>query len=330
MPHHHVFRWDLDKTYLATPFESLRGLVRTFFEPAEAKITYPGAAPILRAIARRPHHHLFILSGSPRQMAKVLTSKLALDGVEPEGMTLKPSLEILLSGRFRALREQLGYKLPALLEARILAPHGSAETLVGDDVEIDALIYSIYADLLAGRVGRDLLDELLGQAGSPREIRAKAAGDLEMASAGPGVDRILIHLAKKTPPAELAHYGSRLVAVYNYFQLALLLFRAGRVGPLAVAEAAAEVDAADRGSLPAWAAEFVARGAVGPSDVERWLDMLPEPSDPVAESIRRAVRAAERIPVAPAEAPDYATLYRATREERAADREKAKPMGDLS
>ena len=31
-----VYRWDLDKTYLLTDFDSLRGIVRTAMEPAWA------------------------------------------------------------------------------------------------------------------------------------------------------------------------------------------------------------------------------------------------------------------------------------------------------
>ena len=43
-----IFRWDLDKTYLQTDFDSVRALLRTAFEGAEAKRTVPGAATLLR------------------------------------------------------------------------------------------------------------------------------------------------------------------------------------------------------------------------------------------------------------------------------------------
>ena len=77
----HVYRWDLDKTYLETDFDSLRGLVRSATEPASAKRAVPGAAALLRAISGQPGSRVFILSGSPVQMRRTLEEKLALDGV---------------------------------------------------------------------------------------------------------------------------------------------------------------------------------------------------------------------------------------------------------
>ena len=39
----HVFRWDLDKTYLRTEFDSLADLAKSAFETAADKQAYPGA-----------------------------------------------------------------------------------------------------------------------------------------------------------------------------------------------------------------------------------------------------------------------------------------------
>ena len=47
-----IYRWYLDNTYLQTEFVSLRALVRTAFEGAEAKRTVPGAATLLRELRR--------------------------------------------------------------------------------------------------------------------------------------------------------------------------------------------------------------------------------------------------------------------------------------
>ncbi|MBI4613987.1 MAG: hypothetical protein HY720_10295 [Planctomycetes bacterium] len=324
MPRHHVFRWDLDKTYLQTPFESLRGLVRTFFESAGSKVAYPGAAPVLRGIARRPGHHLYILSGSPKQMAKVLYTKLALDGVEPEEMTLKPSLEHLLKGRFRAIREQMGYKLPALLESRTRAPVGSAETLVGDDAELDPLIYSLYADLLARRIGAETLELVLAEAGVEEEERETARANLGLAPPDRGVERILIRLARETPPAELSVYGRRLVPVRDYFQIALLLFEAGRLGPVAVAEAARDVAAAGGGSgvVAESGVELVQRGAVEPAAVRAWLAAIPDSTWEIRRPLLDALELAATeedaaLPPSPDTTPDYLALYRSLRASKA-------------
>ena len=44
----HIFRWDLDKTYLHTDFDSWIDLVRTAVETPERKRTVPGAAALIR------------------------------------------------------------------------------------------------------------------------------------------------------------------------------------------------------------------------------------------------------------------------------------------
>lgn len=325
MPRDHIFRWDLDKTYLQTDIERFRGLVKAFFEPASAKVAYPGAAPVLRAVARRPTNHLYILSGSPRQMARVLQEKLTIDGVAPRGMTLKPNLKNLLKGRFGALREQLGYKLPALLETRADGPEAAGETLVGDDVEIDPLIYSLYADLVARKVGPELLEEILGEAGTPASVRERATRDLERIPSGPRVERILIHLSGGTPPGLLDGYGPRLVAARDYLQVALVLFADGRIGPYAVTECLREVATLDRSKTLESTRELLARGSVTARAVAAWLESIDDPSDPLLDgfAVEIAPFASSATSGSPGPAlgvPDYLALYReyrATRPSRA-------------
>src|SRR5688572_29714885 len=147
----HVTRWDLDKTYLRTEFETVRDLLRTAFERPDEKRTHAGAATLLREMARASAL-VHILSGSPEQMRRRLEGKLRLDGITWDAFTLKPNLENVLRLRFRAVRDQLGYKLPKLLDARAHGvptgplvdgdePPGAAhgkETLFGDDAEADA------------------------------------------------------------------------------------------------------------------------------------------------------------------------------------------------
>ncbi|MGZ5966529.1 MAG: hypothetical protein ACXWP4_02595, partial [Polyangiales bacterium] len=47
----HVARWDLDKTYLRTEFDTLRDLVRTALERADEKRSHPGASVVIKAPA---------------------------------------------------------------------------------------------------------------------------------------------------------------------------------------------------------------------------------------------------------------------------------------
>src|SRR6202046_3982431 len=113
----HIARWDLDKTYLRTEFDTLRDLVKTALERPDQKRTNPGAATLLREMVRAGIS-VHILSGSPEQMRRRLEDKLRLDGISWDSFTLKPNLQNVLRLRFRALKDQLGYKLPALLQAR--------------------------------------------------------------------------------------------------------------------------------------------------------------------------------------------------------------------
>ena len=218
----HTFRWDLDKTYLRTEFDSLGDLARSAIETAADKRAYPGASALLRAL-RQDGHRICIVSGSPTQMRQVLAAKLALDGVAYDEFVLKNNLKNLLRGRFRSLRAQIPYKLPAMLQSRIGAA-ATAETLFGDDAEADAIIYCLYADLVAERVTLADLERVLI---ASRAYDDDAARILDLARRVPkqdAVNRLFIHLDRRSAPVGFRHYGPRLVPVFNYFQAALVLY----------------------------------------------------------------------------------------------------------
>src|ERR1700756_735658 len=63
-----VYRWDLDKTYLKSEFETFRDLVKSAFEGAEQKQSVPGAAALLRELKKGEGVRVCFISGSPRQM----------------------------------------------------------------------------------------------------------------------------------------------------------------------------------------------------------------------------------------------------------------------
>jgi hypothetical protein len=241
----HIARWDLDKTYLRTDFDTLRDIVRTALERPDEKRTNPGASTLLREMVRagiRVH----ILSGSPEQMRRRLEDKLRLDGITWDTFTLKPNLQNLLRLRFRAVRDQLGYKLPALLRARSAAVEGDAagptrETLFGDDAEADAYVYSLYADLAAGRVGEDVLLRVLHRGRVYEDVIAETVETARRIEPFDAVERILIHLERQTPPDDFGGYGPRVVPFYNYLQAAFALFEDGRLGPDGVLRVAVEL-----------------------------------------------------------------------------------------
>jgi hypothetical protein len=242
----HIARWDLDKTYLRTEFDSLRDLVKTALERPDQKRTNPGASTLLREMVRagiRVH----ILSGSPEQMRKNLEDKLRLDGITWDSFTLKPNLQNLLRLRFRAVRDQLGYKLPALLRARAKVTDGGEaaatcrETLFGDDAEADAYVYSLYADLLAGRIGEDVVLQVLERNRVYDDVVAETIDAVRSIQHAEVVERILIHLERQTPPDDFRTYGPRVVPFYNYLQAAFVLQEDGRLGADGVLRVAVEL-----------------------------------------------------------------------------------------
>jgi hypothetical protein len=223
----HVFRWDLDKTYLRTEFDSMRDLIKSAFETAADKKAYPGATALLRALRAGDGHRECIISGSPSQMRTVLAAKLALDGVEFDEFVLKNNLKNIVRGRFRALRAQIPYKLPALLESRAGTPPAPAETLFGDDAEADAIIYCLYADLVAGLVPLTDLERILEAARAYPDEVVRTMTAAERVPKGDVVRRVIIHLDRRSPTAGFRRFGHRLVPVYNYFQAALILYADG-------------------------------------------------------------------------------------------------------
>jgi hypothetical protein len=237
----HISRWDLDKTYLRTEFDTVRDLVRTAFERADEKRTNPGAATLLREMARAGVT-IHILSGSPEQMRRRLEDKLRLDGIVWDSFILKPNLQNMLRLRFRALKDQLGYKLPALLDARsLLGESDSHETLFGDDAEADAFVYSLYADIMAGRAGEELV-HAIGERGRVYEdVLENVLRQVRVVKGAKVVERILIHLEQQTPPGDFAVYGPLVVPFYNYLQAAFVVHEDGRLPAAGVLRVATEL-----------------------------------------------------------------------------------------
>ncbi|HEY1418674.1 MAG TPA: phosphatase domain-containing protein [Myxococcaceae bacterium] len=240
-PPRRIYRWDLDKTYLQTEFDTFAQLVRTALQKASEKQAVPGAAALIRELRSQGDTQLCIISGSPTQMRTVLEAKLKLDGVEWDELVLKDNVRNLLRGRFRALRGQVGYKLPVLLESRIRAPVEAEEVLFGDDAEADAFIYSLYADLIAGRVDEPVLNQVLEAAQVYPDDRTRIVTAWKAVPRADPVRRIFIHLDRLTPPAYFKRYGPRVVPIFNYFQAALVLLADGELTAAQVARVAVEM-----------------------------------------------------------------------------------------
>ncbi|HZR83186.1 MAG TPA: phosphatase domain-containing protein [Candidatus Binatia bacterium] len=230
-----TFRWDLDKTYLRTEFETFRQLVRIPFESAADKVHLPGVPQLIRALrrsalARGERPYVFFLSASPPQIGTAIRQKLDLDGIEYDGITFKDQLRNLMRGRFKSLTEQIGYKLAELLEARVRGPAAPREVLFGDDWESDPLIYSLYADVLSGALSPARLADVLAALAVERLAMARierAAEALSEAGHVDAVARIYINLERRTPPGRFHAFGARLVPAFNSFQTGASLYEIG-------------------------------------------------------------------------------------------------------
>jgi hypothetical protein len=147
----------------------------------------------------------------------------------------------MLTGRFRAMREQVGYKLPALLAGRAGLPPETRETCFGDDAEADGFIYSLYGDIIAGRVKRRLLEEIFERAGAYEDDAQRAVSLAEALPSAEAVERIFIHLDRRSPTSRFDRYGARLVPIFNYFQAAVVMFEDGQLSAPAVVRVALEM-----------------------------------------------------------------------------------------
>jgi len=241
---------DIDKTYLATNFETIGGLLSIPFEFAVDKRAITGMAPLLREVRRGPGARsrltpLYFVSASPPQLRSTLQKKMLLDGVEYDGITFKDQLRILRKGRVRRLREHLSFKLTALLLYHAELPAGAREVLIGDDTESDALCYALFGDAVAGRLRGDRLKATLVRHGVGVDDAAALVERVEALAPRDSLARIYIHLEKRTPPESFSAFG-RLAASRDALQLALDLWGRGEIALPGVVRVAAALHEAGR------------------------------------------------------------------------------------
>lgn len=226
----HVFRWDLDKTYLDTDIDSLRGLLRAAVQRAHEKRNVPGSAALVRALQQHdPEARVFVLSGSPTQMRDVLLEKLAIDGIDVATLVLKDNLGNLRRGRLRALHDQLGYKLPHLLEARVNEPDAVTESLFGDDSEVDALVYAAYASLIDGSLDLKGLRRILELGRVYPDAMARALDAARQLTRAEAVEDIFIRVEKGVPLRRFRLLAGRVTPVFSWLQAGLALEARGRL-----------------------------------------------------------------------------------------------------
>lgn len=230
-----VLMWDIDKTYLDTKFETIRGLFKTIMEKPFQKKNVPGTSVLVRLLranferkypeSRMP---IFFITASPPQMEQKVIRKLQLDGINPYGLFCKDNLKNLRPKRFWKLTQQVGYKIQALLLLRKMLHPNVKQVLWGDDSESDSIVYCLYSDICARRYQQDELRSILA---SLRVVGEQLESIIWLQSQVPENDpvmRIYINLADDTDSEYYIKFGRRIMPTYNSFQTALDLFELDR------------------------------------------------------------------------------------------------------
>ena len=222
-----LFRWDIDKTYLDTEFESFSGLVRAATEKASEKRAIAGAIPLVKTLNQIEESSLVFMSGSPRQMEKVLRQKFALDGIRVDQIVLKDSLGAIKKGRLRDVTQQVGYKLPALVESKLGFPEYKEEYLFGDNIEEDTLIYICYSLILSQEISIPQLKKVMKKFGAYNRSFERLVNYIQRLHYGSEVKRIFIRLVDHHLGERLSRLSPLISPIHDWFQAAVILWEDG-------------------------------------------------------------------------------------------------------
>ena len=224
----YVFVWDLDKTYLDTDFGGFRKILKIVFEKAVKKRNVPGTDQLVRSLARcnRPFP-IFFISASPPQMQEKIYEKWMHDRIEPYGFYSKDNLKNLKFGRWSRLTNQIGFKIQALMELRLLISKDTKMICWGDDSESDATIYSLFSDICSHKLTDKETVSLLREFNVLQEQIDLILELRDQRDHFDPIHRVYINLAVDTDPEYYRKYGRRLMAVENSFEVALDLFQRG-------------------------------------------------------------------------------------------------------
>lgn len=231
-----VFVWDLDKTYLDTSIDSLRGLLITILERAWNKRNIPGTKSLLQVLARRFNEKagaerfpIYFITASPPQIEDRIREKFVFDEIRPFGCFYKDNLRNIHPRRLWRLTKQVGYKLQALLQLRIHLKEDVRQTFWGDDSESDAIIYNLYSDICSRRKKPAELKTLLKNYSVTGEQMDRIFRLQAQIPENDPVEKIYINLAVDTDPDYYLKFGRRTLPTENTFQVAIDLFQDRRL-----------------------------------------------------------------------------------------------------
>lgn len=231
-----VFVWDLDKTYLDTTLDSLSALWTTIVERAFHKKNVPGTRALLQALSKdwtknkgQLRFPIFFITASPPQMEERISEKFVYDEIRPLGCFYKDNLRNLHPKRLWKLNKQVGYKVQALLQLRTFLKEEVKQVLFGDDSEADAIIYSLYSDICARRLGPQELRQILKSLSVANEQIDEILRLQTQVPENDPVGKIYINLAVDTDADYYLKFGRRTLPTENSFQLAIDLFQDSRL-----------------------------------------------------------------------------------------------------
>lgn len=231
-----VFVWDLDKTYLDTSIDSLKGLFSAVVEKALSKKNIPGTNLLLQLLSQKwvarmgqPQFPIYFITASPPQMEERIREKLLLDKIQPFGCFYKDNLKNLAPKRWWRLTKQVGYKIQALLQLRARLGENVKQIFWGDDSESDAVIYNLYSDICARRIGSQKLRTILANFFvTGEQVDRILLLQAEIPPNDP-VEKIYINLAIDTDSDYYLKFGRRTTPTSNTFEIALDLFQNQRL-----------------------------------------------------------------------------------------------------
>lgn len=271
-----VHVWDVDKTYLDTHFSSVKGMTRIPIEFSVDKRAIVGMSEILRGLrwGNGPDYQgvpIFFVTASPVSMRGVLRTKMSLDGIEYDGLLMKDWMACIRGFRPGRLREQLGFKVCALLILRM--GHTSAmEFLYGDDTEVDAQAYTLYARLITGKISAGEAESMMSGFGIKKDDRVCILEMLDRLGPVKGrVKKAFIHLEKGHEPSEFNDMGDIVQPVKGAGQLAMALFQHEQITGSAAIRSIEACSTHPRWKVtPKMVNDAINRGLIEP---ERWEEI---------------------------------------------------------
>lgn len=231
-----VYLWDVDRTYLDTKLETVRGLWKTATEKANQKKNIPGTGELVRSLKDSWEEKnkgltfpIFFITASPPQLEERILQKLKLDGVEPMGIFCKDNFTNLRPKKFWRITKHVSYKLQALLQLRAFLREDVKLIMFGDDGESDSIIYSLFSDICARRFDSAELRKVLNHYSVLDDQVNTIFEYQKLVPNNDPVSKVYINLADDTDSEYYLKFGRRILPTYNSFQATLDLYQDGRI-----------------------------------------------------------------------------------------------------